>query len=260
MKPYYEHAGITIYHGDCREILPQLEQPPACIVDPVWPNSVFPGVTNPRQLFSEMCALLSSRTLVVHLGCGSDPRFLGAVPESLPFIRVCWLRYARPSYRGRVLVASDVAYVFGEPPPARPGIRVLSGEIVARNNSNKAQNTGRGNGTSDGIDYEELPHPAPRRLEHLVWLCRQYADDGVLDPFCGTGTTLVAAKQLGRRAIGIEIEERYCEIAAKRLSQEVMDFGPAPEPQPVQGELAQQYKGDCMASIEAAVDAVEGGK
>ncbi len=223
MKPYYERAGITIYHGDCREILPQIENcPPACITDPVWPNSVFPGVADPQGLFAAMCAVLPSRTLVVHLGCTSDPRFLLAVPSRFPFVRVCWLRYARPSYRGRVLVASDVAYVFGEPPPSRPGIRVLSGEIVARNNSDKLQHTGRGQGTSEGIDYDALPHPAPRRFEHLLWLCNQYADDGVIDPFCGTGTTLAAAKTLGRRAIGIEIEERYAEIAANRLMQDIL--------------------------------------
>jgi site-specific DNA-methyltransferase (adenine-specific) len=71
-------------------------------------------------------------------------------------------------------------------------------------------------------------HPCPKPLD--VWkriLLRVSPVEGelVLDPFMGSGTTLRAAKDLGRKAIGIEIEERYCEIAAKRLAQEVLPFG-----------------------------------
>ena len=224
MKPYYQDSAVTIYHGDCREILPQIQQPDTCIVDPVWPNSVFPDVANPQSLFAGICEQLTAVRLVVHLGCTSDPRFLLAVPPRLPFLRVCWLRYARPSYRGRILIGSDVAYAFGSPPSVRPGRQVLSGECVARNNSNKLQNTRRGNGTSEGIDYGQLPHPAPRRYEHLCWLIKIFADDAVIDPCAGTGTTLVAAKNAGVRAIGIEAQEASCEIAARRMSQEVLSL------------------------------------
>lgn len=219
MKPFYDEDGIVIYHGDAREILPLIQQPDVCITDPVWPNSVFPEVPNPTQLFAETAALLTGSRLVVHMGCSSDPRFLAAVPTRFPFVRVAWLRYARPSYRGRILVGSDVAYVFGSLPPSRPGRHVLSGETVAKNNNTKRQHTRRGGGQSDDIDYTKLPHPSPRRYEHVAWLVGIYGDGGVVDPFCGTGTTLEAAKRAGLPAIGIDTQERFCEQSAERLSQ-----------------------------------------
>jgi site-specific DNA-methyltransferase (adenine-specific) len=72
-------------------------------------------------------------------------------------------------------------------------------------------------------------HPAPFPIE-LASRCIRlstWPDEVVLDPFMGSGSTLLAAKQLGRRAVGIELSERYCEIAAKRLAQDVLDFGGA---------------------------------
>jgi site-specific DNA-methyltransferase (adenine-specific) len=67
-------------------------------------------------------------------------------------------------------------------------------------------------------------HPAEKPIEGMDWIIRQSDRKFILDPFMGSGTTLAAAKKLGLRAIGIEIEERYCEIAAKRLAQEVLTF------------------------------------
>jgi DNA modification methylase len=71
-------------------------------------------------------------------------------------------------------------------------------------------------------DVKGHPCPYPEMLPSRCIAATTMPDDTVLEPFCGSGTTLLAAKELGRRAIGIEIEERYCEIAAKRLSQEVL--------------------------------------
>ncbi|KKK46616.1 hypothetical protein LCGC14_3163440, partial [marine sediment metagenome] len=105
MKPYYEHAGITIYHGDCREIIPTLEPVKAVVTDPPWPNcKVKFTEDDPLALFREAAHLLPGRCdrLIVHLGCDTDPRFLLAVPDSFPFFRVCWLEYARCSYKGRL--------------------------------------------------------------------------------------------------------------------------------------------------------------
>ena len=227
MKPYYEHAGITIYHGDCREVLPQLEAE-SIVTDPIWPNSVFDDV-NPQQLLAQALQDAPGQRVVIHLGCDSDPRFLEAVPKRWPFLRTCWLDYARPSYKGRILYGSDVAYVFGTPPPPAQGRMVLPGKCMAQRTGEKIQRE-IGGPTSAQKNYRRnkqtvgRAHPCPRRIQHVQWLVKFFAGSSLIDPFVGSGTTLLAAKRLGIPAIGIEIEEKYCEIAAKRLSQEVFDF------------------------------------
>ena len=222
MKPYYQDGLCTIYHGDANAVLHK----PAClassgpwavITDPVWPNSVpeLAGADAPKRTFDNVMGFIFDRIewvgevrrLVVHLGGDSDPRFLADVPKSLPFLRSVNLEYVRPHYKGRMLYTHDVAYIFGTWPKSRDGNHLIPGRVI--------QNDG-----------EKRPegHPCPRQLQHVRWLVARLTepDETVLDPFMGSSTTLVAAKNVGRHAIGIEIEERYCEIAAKRLSQETL--------------------------------------
>lgn len=221
--PYYDDGRVTIYHGDCREILPEIEAE-SIITDPVWPDCehIFPGI-DAKELLGEALAVANVERVAVQIGCGSDPRFLEVVPSHWPFIRTCWLEYACPSYQGRILNTGDVAYVFGEPPASRKGARVLPGKYIAtkadpgftRWNWDAARRVKRDHA-------KEMPHPTPRKLSHVTWLVKWFGGESIIDPFMGSGTTIRAAKDLNRRVIGIEVEERYCEVAVKRLGQEVL--------------------------------------
>jgi site-specific DNA-methyltransferase (adenine-specific) len=214
MKPYYEESGITIYHGDCREILPTL-RPDAIITDPVWPNcppGKITGHDRPYELFIDFCDALpaSVMRLAVELRNDCDPRFLYPVPTRLKFLQVMWCRYAMPGYLGRVLGGNECVYVFGHPIVSVEGRRVVpSISPIAQPRDRPA------NG-----------HPMSRALIHQSFVVNWCSDphELICDPFVGSGTTLRAAKNHGRRAIGIEIEERYCEIAANRLRQGVLDL------------------------------------
>lgn len=210
MKPYFEEDGITIYCADFRDVLPALREYDVVITDPVWPNNSvveFSGM-NPAELLSDALSLMpDAKRLAIHLGCDSDPRFLSSVPDAWPFFRICHLDLAIPGHKGRLLMTGDAAYLFGAPPPSVPGQHVIPGRYVDAD--------GRG---------KQYDHPCPRKLGHVGWLVRWWTcqSDCVIDPFCGSGTTLVAAKNKCRRAIGIEINEAFCEIAALRLSQSVL--------------------------------------
>jgi site-specific DNA-methyltransferase (adenine-specific) len=226
MKTYYEHAGITIYHGDCREILPQLDGE-ALITDPIWPNCehIFPGV-DASALLSSALGAARVRRVVIHMGNWSDPRFLTAVPKRHKFMRVCYLEYAAVSYLGRVLRDADVAYVFGDFPAVKPGQKVMPGRHIAtRSHENLRRGWGKQREGNVSDRVAALPHPSSRHIQHVRWLCKWYGGESVIDPFLGSGTTTLACAYLGIPCIGIELEERYCEIAAKRLSQEIFDFG-----------------------------------
>lgn len=197
-----------IIQGDCREVLKQMPDGNLVIItDPVWPNAHpdLKGFYRPFKLFKEAAKEFPriARRVIIHLGCDSDPRFLAGIPPSLEFKRIINLRYARPSYHGRLLRDRDVAYVFGDLPQSRPGLRVMPGEFThTKHNAFKPE------------------HPCPRQLSHVKWLVSKYTeeDDIILDPFAGAGTTGVAAFLLNRKYIMIEIEKKFCEEAKRYLN------------------------------------------
>lgn len=206
MRPYYERDGVVLYHGDAREILPLLAPVAALITDPVWPNcppGLLAGSDDPHGLLVQTLAALPQmpRRLVLVLRYDSDPRFLTAVPSALPFFRVQVLPYVIPGYNGRKLGGEEFAYSFGSPVASAVGHRVIPG------NAPKAPT------------HASAGHPCARSLVHMQWLVSWWSDAGetILDPFAGSGTTLLAALHCGRRCIGVEIDERYCALAAARL-------------------------------------------
>jgi hypothetical protein len=204
MQPYFQNHLVTLYHGDCREVLPSLHlQAPTVITDPVWPNALpqLQGGDRPCELFAEMLQVVDPKRLAVHLGCDSDPLLLA--PVTLPFFRVAWLRYSCPGRKGRLLQGADVAYLYGPPPAAAPGKHLIPGEVTS-------SRAGR-----------ETAHPCPRKLKHVSWLINYWSEpsDTIVDPFCGSGTTLLAAFEHGRTAVGVEIDESFCEMTASRFDQ-----------------------------------------
>lgn len=205
MKPYYQDEAVTIYRGDCREVLPSIaynstiSDPPygidyehsaragARIVgdDGPFDPAVF-DLSKPAVLWgaNNYCQSLPSGGWLVWMK-HTDNRFLANWNKS--DAELAWTNTTR-----KVLAH----------------VHLWSGAI-------------RQDPVENGI---QLPHPTQKPQALMRWCCAM-VPGVIVDPFMGSGTTLRAAKDLGRKAIGIEIEERYCEIAANRMAQEVLAFG-----------------------------------
>jgi site-specific DNA-methyltransferase (adenine-specific) len=207
MKPYYEHGGITIYHGDCREVLPQLESIDLVLTDPPYGVGVDYGAfddtpASVAALVGEVVPCAISRARTVALTCGT--RQIHMYPPTTWVL--CWLNRAGSYPNPWGFTCWQPVLVYGPDP------------FLARGMGSR----------SDVLEHSETAekngHPVPK--PEGFWkklLCRVcLPDDLVVDPFMGSGTTLRVAKDMCMSAVGIEIEERYCEIAAKRLSQEVL--------------------------------------
>ncbi len=210
MSPYYEDSAVTIYHGNCKDILPELDP-----VDLV--------LTNPPYGIGENDRKIASREML------AKPKDYGPVTWDTHPID--------DELMAQVIAAGKYACVFGgnyyQVPPSSAWLvwDKLNGDndfadcelawtnygIAVRLKQHLWNGMLRQNG-------EQRDHPTQKPLDVVLWalsLCPG-TPETILDPFMGSGTTLRAAKDLGRKAIGIELEERYCEIAVHRLAQEVL--------------------------------------
>lgn len=227
MTPYYEDDGITIWHGDATEILPSIGGVDAVVTDPPYKLSQEYGTS----VDSDNLAAVAGLYLTAPLMCSAlvdggmagvfyDTRIL---PFGLDAFRRSGFRYMRnlTLYRraGNAhalngwMSTSDFVLLF-----SKPGRRPEFHGRLEHDTYVKAQ-----------LESESWGHPAQKPLSFVQSIVGNLTPPGgiVLDPYMGSGTTLRAAKDLGRKAIGVELEERFCEIAAKRLSQGVLDFGAA---------------------------------
>jgi DNA modification methylase len=214
MKPYYEENGITIYHGDCKQILPMLEPVDLVLTDPPYGIGEARGKNKSRGLLADPkdygCAAWDdappSRWMFDWLmEMSSHQIIFGGNFFGLP-ASSCWLVWDK-----------EINGDFADCELAWTNLRKAVRRLKWRWNGMLQENMAK-------KEYRE--HPTQKPLEVMKWAIEQAPPNcmTILDPFCGSGTTLRAAKDLGRKAIGIEIEEKYCEIAANRLRQEVLNL------------------------------------
>ena len=205
MRPYYEQDGITIYHGDCMELLADymdarevgrvfdllLTDPPYGIGFAAQPTTGQRARGQERETWdnrTEPQGLALARAICRH------QIVFGGNYYDLPLSR-CWLSWYKPDAPPSM---GNVEYAWTN---LDQNSRMLSVSIAATN-------------------AERVGHPTQKPESLMRWALQQAQDvRTVLDPFMGSGTTLVAAKRLGKAATGIEREERYCELAAERLRQ-----------------------------------------
>ncbi len=213
MKPYYEHGGITIYHGDCREILPE-----------VWLGSDL-MLTDPPYGIGYVAKAGSGRIgkfdgeTVVGDDAPFDPRFL------LPFARRHVLFGA--NYFAHMLPPGGWL-VWSKTQDNRWSMSTRSTAEVAWTNAHQHVALFNcfwaGSPLYRQVERGSQLHPTQKPVVLMRWILERQSKPGdlVIDPFMGSGPVAEAAHETNRRYIGIEIEERYCEIAARRLQQEVL--------------------------------------
>lgn len=240
MKPYYSDDLVTLYHGDCREVLAGMadESVAAVITDPPYTERTHANARSSAADGTMQRSLSGSRKTFDSINDAA----LRAVLTEAGRVSKGWV-VATLDYRHAVefdvtppeglRVMRLGVWMKSNPTPQLSGDRPAQGwESVAYMHRADRRSKWNGGGTH-GNYFGPIPpaegHPTAKPLPWVAKWVRWFTDPGdiVLDLFAGSGTTLRAAKDEGRRAIGVELDERYCEIAAKRLAQDTLFGGVA---------------------------------
>lgn len=223
MRPFYAEDGITIYHGDCREVMPALEAD-ALITDPPYGLMARDGKVQMRGAVVDPDYGEWDRA--------ADFLWLDAVPEAVRsavvFHDYALCTTAQDALRGRGWTVKGCAFWDKGDSGINPRhtfVNAIEQATYARRGRDWAWN---GGGATVNVFHRNRGpapwHPTQKPEDLMVWLVRltSAVDQVVIDPFMGSGSTLVAAKRIGRRAIGIELDRSYCETAVARLRQRVL--------------------------------------
>jgi site-specific DNA-methyltransferase (adenine-specific) len=224
VKPYYEDASCVIYHGDCREVLPALSVECAAVrlllSDP--PYGMFCVESRRNYAARSMGKLAQSNNYPRIVGDDApfDPSHLLGFPQVVLFganhyadklpASPAWIVWDKTGCGRNVSDQSDAELAW-----VKEGGAVRTFSHMWKGMMKDSERDAR------------RVHPTQKPVALMAWIISQMTQVGdvVLDPYMGSGPVLRAAKDLQRRAIGIEIVEEYCEIAAQRLSQETLELG-----------------------------------
>ena len=200
MTPYFETKNGVLYHGNCLSILPHLEPVDLVLTDPPWNLGYF---ENDNKEWCEYYKWLEM--------------FINKIK---PISKVIWIfqstkaiPYISPLFKGWMVFASLKNFCQMHPKKIPNAF-----DIAFFNSCYGYKGNGRNwhIGNNANIKMSRSSHPTNRPLDTVQYILEMYSLKDILDPFLGSGTTAVACERLNRKWIGIEIEEKYCEIAAKR--------------------------------------------
>ena len=218
MEPYYQDDSVTLYHGDCYEHLDMLAEADCMITDPPYEIATEGGGIVKKRGYADKIS-----TAKIHNGF--DSKILATVENCVCFLSKKQLVKLLPLFTGGNW--NLLSWHKLNPIPAFNNKYLPDTEFIIHRWAKGClygEYKDKFTFKTTNINTNGYGHPTVKPDEVMRWLVSVGTDVGQLicDPFAGTGSTLRAAKDLGRRAVGFEINEKYCEIAAKRLEQGVL--------------------------------------